>query len=165
MDKDYIYILDIKHDTIVDGEGFRTSIYCAGCNHKCAGCHNPQSWDMKNGVLTKVSDIYKEIISNTFSNVTFSGGDPFLQLQGFIRLAKSIKKNTNKTIWCYTGFKFEELLIDKEKLELLKLIDVLVDGKFEKDKKDLDLIFKGSSNQKIINVQKSLDKEQIILYE
>lgn len=165
MDKDYIYILDIKHDTIVDGEGFRTSIYCAGCNHKCAGCHNPQSWDMKNGVLTKVSDIYKEIISNTFSNVTFSGGDPFLQPQGFIRLAKSIKKNTNKTIWCYTGFKFEELLIDKEKLELLKLIDVLVDGKFEKDKKDLDLIFKGSSNQKIINVQKSLDKKQIILYE
>ncbi|WP_461195272.1 anaerobic ribonucleoside-triphosphate reductase activating protein (plasmid) [Clostridioides difficile] len=165
MDKDYIYILDIKHDTIVDGEGFRTSIYCAGCNHKCAGCHNPQSWDMKNGVLTKVSDIYKEIISNTFSNVTFSGGDPFLQLQGFIRLAKSIKKNTNKTIWCYTGFKFEELLIDKEKLELLKLIDVLVDGKFEKDKKDLDLIFKGSSNQKIINVQKSLKENQIILYE
>ncbi|MCC0642222.1 MULTISPECIES: anaerobic ribonucleoside-triphosphate reductase activating protein [unclassified Clostridioides] len=165
MVKDYIYILDIKHDTIVDGEGFRTSIYCAGCNHKCNDCHNPQSWDMKNGALTKVSDIYKEIISNKFSDVTFSGGDPFLQPQGFIQLAKLIKKNTRKTIWCYTGFKFEELLIHKEKLELLKLIDVLVDGKFEKDKKELDLIFKGSSNQRIIDIKKSLKENQIVLYE
>lgn len=165
MVKDYIYILDIKHDTIVDGEGFRTSIYCSGCNHMCKGCHNPQSWDMKNGVPTKVSDIYNQISSNTFSDVTFSGGDPFLQVKGFTQLAKLIKTYTNKTIWCYTGFKFEELLIDKEKLELLKLIDVLVDGKFEKDKKELDLIFKGSSNQRVIDIQKTLEEKQIILYE
>ena len=165
MDKDYIYILDIKHDTIVDGEVFRTSIYCSGCNHMCRGCHNPQSWDIKNGTLTKVLDIYKEIISNKFSDVTFSGGDPLLQLQGFVHLAKLIKKNTNKTIWCYTGFKFEELITDNEKLELLKLIDVLVDGKFEEDKKSLELIFKGSSNQRIIDVQKTLYEKQIVLYE
>ncbi|EJW91519.1 Ribonucleoside-triphosphate reductase activating, anaerobic, partial [gut metagenome] len=123
-----IYILDIIEETMADGPGLRTSIYCSGCLHHCPGCHNPQSWDMSNGHLVPVDDLLEVILSDEFSNVTFSGGDPLYQVEAFTCLARKIKEKSDKTIWCYTGFRYEEILQDKNLSQILPYIDVLVDG-------------------------------------
>lgn len=157
-----ISILSIVHDTMVDGPGFRTSIYCAGCPNACPGCHNPQSWDINNGTMTSTEDIMKEIMSDPFANVTFSGGDPMFQAEGFAELARAIREQSDKTIWCFTGFKYENLLKNPKQLELLKLIDVLVDGPFVQALRDEDLFFRGSSNQRLINVKKSLETGEVV---
>ena len=157
-------ILNILEDTTVDGPGFRTSIYCAGCYHACNECHNPQSWDINNGTMMSTNDIMKIVTADPFANVTFSGGDPMYQAKGFTELAKAIKQQTNKNIWCYTGFVFESLLKMKEQRELLQWIDVLVDGPFINSKKDLSLLFRGSSNQRLIDVQQSLQQNKVVLW-
>lgn len=157
-------ILNILEDTTVDGPGFRTSIYCAGCLHACIECHNPQSWDINNGTMMSTNDIMKIVTADPFAHVTFSGGDPMYQAKGFTELAKAIKQQTNKNIWCYTGFVFESLLKMKEQRELLQWIDVLVDGPFINSKKDLSLLFRGSSNQRLIDVQQSLQQNKVVLW-
>lgn len=157
-----ISILSIIHDTMVDGPGFRTSIYCAGCPNACPGCHNPQSWDINNGTMTSTGELMKEIMSDPFANVTFTGGDPMFQAEGFAELAHAIKQMSGKNIWCYTGFRFENLLCNPAQRHLLELIDVLVDGPFVKALHDPDLFFRGSSNQRIINVQRSLKEGKVV---
>lgn len=157
-----ISVLSIVHDTMVDGPGFRTSIYCAGCPNHCPECHNPQSWDIKQGTMTTTEELMQEIMSDPFANVTFSGGDPMFQAEGFTELARAIRQQSNKSIWCFTGYKYEKLLTNPAQVELLKLIDVLVDGPFIKELRDEDLFFRGSSNQRIINVQKSLKIGEIV---
>lgn len=112
--------------------------------------------------MTSTEDIMKEIMSDPFANVTFSGGDPMFQAEGFTELAQAIRKQSNKTIWCFTGYKFENLVKNSKQLKLLQLIDVLVDGPFIKELRDEDLFFRGSSNQRLINVQKSLETGQIV---
>ena len=104
-----IRILDIKYGTAVDGVGLRTSLYCAGCRNHCEGCHNPMSWDENGGEAISVEELFERIVDADM-NVTFSGGDPMLHPEGFIELARMIKTQTNKTIWCYTGYSFEDLL-------------------------------------------------------
>ena len=158
-----IRVLDIIEDTMVDGPGFRTSIYCAGCRHKCPGCHNPQSWAFDQGHKMSVEDIMKIIEADPYANVTFSGGDPMFQAAGFAELAREIHKRTNKDIWCYTGFTFESL-ITQEQRELLEQLDVLVDGPFIEKLRDPDLLFRGSSNQRLIDVQASLFSGKVILW-
>ena len=150
-----IRILDIKYGTSVDGVGLRTSLYCAGCENCCPGCHNPQSWDENGGEAVSVEQLFR-IIEDADMNVTFTGGDPMLHPEGFIALATLIKQNTNKTIWCYTGYLFEDLLQHPLRRKLLELCDVLVDGRYVEEERDLSLHFRGSRNQRIINVQKSL---------
>lgn len=135
---------------MADGPGLRTSIYCAGCAHHCPGCHNPQSWDFKAGKDMEVDDLLEMIKADEFCNVTFSGGDPFYQVEAFTELARKIKEQTRKTIWCYTGFTIEEIRQDSSKTPLLDYIDVLVDGPFILEKRDISLHFRGSSNQRII---------------
>ena len=125
-----ISVLSIVHDTMVDGPGFRTSIYCAGCPNHCPGCHNPQSWDISHGTMTSTDELMKEIMSDPFANVTFSGGDPMFQAKGFAELARAIREQSSKSIWCFTGYLFENLVKNPEQLELLRQIDVLVDGPF-----------------------------------
>ena len=93
-------VLDIIEDTMVDGPGFRTSIYCAGCHHACPGCQNPQSWDINNGHLMSTREIMDIIKSDPWANVTFSGGDPMYQAEGFTELARAIRQETDKDIWC-----------------------------------------------------------------
>ena len=159
-----IRVLDIKEDTMVDGPGFRTSIYCAGCRHKCPGCHNPQSWDFKGGRWMSTEELMKIIVADPFAHVTFTGGDPMYQCDGFAELARAIHKQTNKDIWCYTGFTFESL-ITRAQRELLELLDVLVDGPFIEKLRDPDLLFRGSSNQRLIDVQKSLYAGEVILWQ
>ncbi len=147
-----IRVLDIIEDTTVDGPGFRTSIYCAGCAHECKGCHNPQSWDFNGGREMTTDEIMKIIEADPYADVTFSGGDPMYQAEGFIELARAIRQRTDKTIWCYTGFTYEALLKMPKQRELLELIDVLVDGPFVESLRDPDLLFRGSSNQRIISL-------------
>ncbi len=151
-----ISILKIVESTTVDGPGLRTSIYCAGCRNACPGCHNPQSWDINNGTLMSIDDIMKRIVDEDFCNVTFSGGDPMLQALPFALLAQRIKAETNKNIWCYTGYTFEDCLTHPDRLQLLKHIDALVDGPFIIEQKDPNLLFRGSRNQRIIDVPASL---------
>ena len=159
-----IRVLDILEDTMVDGPGFRTSIYCAGCRHQCPGCHNPQSWAFDGGREMTTGHIMKIIEADPYANVTFSGGDPMYQASGFAELAREIHKRTNKDIWCYTGFSFESL-INPEQRELLELLDVLVDGPFIEKLRDTDLLFRGSSNQRLIDVQASLYKGKVVLWQ
>ena len=158
-----ISILDIVEDTTVDGPGFRTTVYCAGCPNRCPGCHNPQSWDIANGHEVAVEDILKVILADPFADVTFSGGDPMFQPVGFAALAKAVKEQSGKNIWCYTGYLFEELLENIQQRELLKYIDVLVDGRFVEVLKDECLRFRGSSNQRIIDVPASLASGKTVL--
>ena len=150
---------------MVDGPGFRTSIYCAGCRHKCPGCHNPQSWDFEGGHAMTTDEIMRIIEADPYANVTFSGGDPMYQPEGFAELASAIKQRTKKTIWCYTGFTFESLMSNPRQRALLEKIDVLVDGPFIRDKRDESLCFRGSSNQRLIDVPASLLAQKAVQYE
>lgn len=157
-----ISVLSIVEDTMVDGPGFRTSIYCAGCRHRCEGCHNPQSWDFSGGRAMTTDEIMRIIEADPYANVTFSGGDPMYQPEGFAELARAIRQRTQKTIWCYTGFTFEELLVNPRQRALLELIDVLVDGPFVKSLRDETLRFRGSRNQRLVDVKHSLEQGVVV---
>ena len=150
-----IRILDILEETMADGPGLRTSIYCAGCAHHCPGCHNPQSWDFAGGREVSVQELLDIVKSDEFANVTFSGGDPLYQVEAFTELARRIKEETGKNIWCYTGFTYEEILADKRLSMILPYIDTLVDGPFIASLRDTELHFRGSSNQRIIHLHGS----------
>ncbi len=158
-----ISVLSIIEDTMVDGPGFRTSIYCAGCRHACPGCHNPQSWDFSGGRAMTTEEIMRVIVADPYANVTFTGGDPMYQPEGFAELARAIHERTQKDIWCYTGFTFEQLLGNPRQRALLEQIDVLVDGPFVKALRNDELIFRGSSNQRIIDVPRSLEEGRAVL--
>lgn len=160
-----ISVLDIVEDTMVDGPGFRTSIYCAGCRHACPGCHNTQSWDFSGGRPMSTEDIMRIIEADPFANVTFTGGDPMYQPEGFVELAHAIRERTDKDIWCFTGFTYETLLSNPRHRQLLELIDVLVDGPFVKTLRDESLLFRGSSNQRLIDVQQSLHAGKVVLFQ
>ena len=157
-----IRVIKIVDGTSVDGPGLRTSIYFAGCTHHCHGCHNPQSWDPEAGEETDIEDILARIEYNDF-DVTFSGGDPLFQINEITELAKRIK-SAGKNIWCYTGYKFEDIIANTKLSQILPYIDVLVDSPFKLDLRDISLRFKGSSNQRIIDVKKST-KDNIVLWQ
>lgn len=157
-------ILDIIHDTTVDGPGFRTTIYSAGCMHCCAECHNPHSWNIEHGTPYSIDSLLRIIKEDEFSNVTFSGGDPLMQVEGFAELAQRIKLETRKTIWCYTGFTYEQILRSTKLSTILPFIDVLVDGRYDKALRNEDLQFRGSSNQRIIDVQLSLKQNELVMW-
>ena len=159
-----IRVLDVIEDTMVDGPGFRTSIYCAGCNHQCKGCHNPQSWAFEQGREMTTQELMQIIEADPYANVTFSGGDPMYQAAGFAELAQAIHSRTQKDIWCYTGFTYESLISDDQRL-LLENIDVLVDGPFVEHLRDSDLLFRGSSNQRLIDVPATLYAGKVILWQ
>lgn len=145
-----IRILNILEQTMADGPGFRTAIYCAGCAHRCPGCHNPQSWDFTAGHEVTVEQLLDIIKADTMSDVSFSGGDPFYQADAFTELARRIKTETDKTIWCWTGFTLEEIQADPQLAQMLPWLDVLVDGPFILEQRDTSLLFRGSPNQRII---------------
>lgn len=157
-------VLNIIEDTMVDGPGFRTSIYAAGCVNQCKGCHNPQSWDINNGRMMTTEQIMKIIMQDPFANVSFSGGDPMYQAEGFTELAQAIRSQSSKTIWCWTGYTFEMLVRMPKQRKLLELIDVLVDGPYVESQRDTDLLFRGSRNQRLIDVHKSLKAGKVVLY-
>lgn len=166
----------IKKNDIANGKGVRVSLFVSGCRHNCKGCFNKETWNFNYGSLY-TKDIENEIlkaVDNTFiSGLSLLGGEPFEpeNHKDLINLTKKFKeKFKEKDIWCYTGFLFDDIIkgkIDKNgsALELLNNIDVLVDGKFIEELKSPDLLFRGSSNQRIIDVKKSIAKKQVVLLE
>ena len=157
---------DILFDSIVDGIGLRSVIFVQGCNHRCFGCHNPQSWSFKENIVKTTDEIVREIQENSISlKVTLSGGDPFEQVDQCIDLIQKLKLNGYNDFWIYTGYLWEEIINCENKKRLLTLADVIVDGKFMEDKKSYELSFKGSSNQRIIDVEKSLKTGVVAMIE
>lgn len=155
-------VLDIVPGTTVDGPGLRTSVYFAGCRHRCPGCHNPESWDFESGSELSAEEILDVIEKNGF-NVTFSGGDPLYLLPSLTTLAREIKSR-GYGLWIYTGFRYEEALTLPGFLELCPYIDVLVDGPFESDKRDISLLFRGSANQRLIDVGATLRVGEVVIW-
>lgn len=164
LEKNTLYVADIVANTIVDGEGFRTSLYVSGCDICCEDCHNKELWDINAGHTMTVDEVYEQI-TNFFTNITFIGGEPMLQALALTSLAEKIKANTNKTIWVYSGHTYEEIISNDIYFQLLKYCDVLVDGKFDKNFFENNLRFKGSKNQRIIDVKKSMKTKEIVLWQ
>ena len=158
-----IRIAGTEEESVVDGEGIRYVLFCQGCKHHCNGCHNPESWSFNGGTFVEPLDIYNQMKKNELlDGLTLSGGDPIEQVDELLPLVKLVKNEYN--IWCYTGYLYEDLINDDKIKNFLEYIDVLVDGPFILDQRDLTLQFKGSKNQRIIDVKKSLETNKIILY-
>lgn len=158
---------DLQPDSIVDGEGIRTVIWTQGCPHNCLGCHNPSTHDFNGGTLIDVEEVNEEIANlQNQKGITFSGGDPMCQPKACSMIAK-YAKDLGLDIWCYTGYTFEQLIDMNRKdiNEFLETIDVLIDGKFILEEKSLNVVFRGSKNQRIIDVQKSLEEGKTCLKE
>lgn len=164
MAENTLQIVRIVEGTSVDGPGLRTSIYFAGCRHHCPGCHNPGTWDFAAGTPMTVDDVMKTVLYNDF-DVTFSGGDPLYSAESILPLAARIKE-AGYSIWCYTGFTLEELLENgtAAQLELLKFVDVLVDGPFIDSRRDTTLRFRGSDNQRMIKLAPTLACGEVQLF-
>lgn len=152
------------NDSIVDGPGLRYSVFTQGCPHHCPGCHNPKSHDIQGGYDKDTNDILKEIDKNPLlDGVTLSGGEPFMQCVPLIDFVRKLKERKLHII-IYSGFTYEEILsLGDGAKELLSLCDVLVDGRFELSLRSLSLLYRGSSNQRIIDVQASLKKNEVML--
>lgn len=150
-------------ESIVDGPGIRFVIFTQGCKFGCVGCHNPHTWDIQGGYEADIDDLFEKISADPLiKGVTISGGEPFLQCEALIPLVKKLKNNGYE-IAIFTGYTFEELKRDNLKIELLKLTDTVIDGRFILSERSLLLKFKGSKNQRIINVQKSLESGKVII--
>lgn len=155
--------MDIVPGTSVDGPGLRTSIYLSGCRHHCPGCHNTHTWDFAQGTPMTVDEIMQIVEENGF-NVTLTGGDPLYSLPAIIPLIQAINA-AGYSIWLYTGFTYEQLLSLPDIEAILPLLEAIVDGPFEQDKRDLSLSFRGSSNQRIIDVRNTLASGEIITFD
>jgi len=158
---------DIQSDSIVDGTGIRAVIWTQGCSHNCPGCHNPGTHDFKGGFEVNVEEVKEEISKLEFQDgITFSGGDPFFQPAACAKIANYVH-SLGMDVWCYTGFLFEDLLKSSVKkkaiMDFLTNIDILVDGPFIVSKRSYSAKFRGSSNQRIIDVKRSLEEGTVVL--
>lgn len=157
---------NITKDDMLNGDGLRVVLWVAGCPHGCKGCHNPVTWDPQGGLefdREARQEIYDELEKDYVSGITFSGGDPLHEanIESVTSLAKEIKgKYPDKTIWLYTGSTWNQV----KNLEIVKYLDVLVDGEFQEDKKDNTLHWRGSSNQLVIDVKNTLKIGEIVLH-
>ena len=157
-----IRIAGIVEESFVDGSGIRFAIFFQGCVRNCFNCHNPETHDLNGGKIFDTQEIFDKIKKNPLlTGITLSGGEPFLQIEPANELAKSAKK-IGLNVWCYTGYNFENLTQNAQ--EFLQNIDVLVDGEYVDDLRDLELNFCGSSNQRIIDVKKSLQAGKVVLW-
>ncbi len=162
-----IRIAGTVSDSIVDGPGIRYTIFVQGCPHRCEGCHNPQTHDFDGGKDTTLAELFQNISKNILlDGVTFSGGEPLCKARELYILGAEVKKKLGLNIVVYSGYTFEYLLENATKdnfyRELLEITDFLVDGKFVKELKSYEVKFRGSTNQRIIDVKKSLESEKIV---
>lgn len=159
-----VRIINIVEDTMVDGPGWRSSVYCAGCRHACKGCHNPETWSFEAGQEMSVDEVLAQLAHvEDDHNVTLSGGDPMYQAEAFAELARRLVEEQHRTVWCYTGFLWEQVVADPVMSKMLPWLEVLVDGPFIESEKDLNLLFRGSRNQRLIDVQSSLRQGKVVL--
>lgn len=169
MESDKIRISGVVKESIVDGPGIRYVVFTQGCPHKCLGCHNPQTHDFSGGKLVSIDKIVDDIRKNPLvKGITISGGEPFMQANQVATLINTLGKDKYNVI-VYTGFLFEHLVknADSENgyLNLLNLSDILIDGKFDINKKSEFVPFRGSTNQRSIDVKRSLEENKVILHE
>ena len=160
---------DLQTDSIVDGPGLRAVIWTQGCGHHCKGCQNPQTWDFNGGGLVPIEEVLKALDETEYqTGLTFSGGDPMYQPEACNEIAKYAKKK-GMNVWVYTGYTWEEVLElgkkNKAYMDFLKNTDVLVDGRFVLKELDLSILFRGSRNQRLIDVPKSLKKGEVVLFD
>lgn len=153
---DTLRIMDITYSSSVDGTGFRDVLFVNYCPHHCEGCHNPETWDKANGRDVSIDYCFDRLTESSITNVTFSGGEPFEQADALYELAKRLIA-VGKNIWIYSGYTFEQIITDERKRRLLELCTVLVDGRFVLAQKGINMRFKGSENQRILDVKRSLD--------
>lgn len=157
---------NITKDDMLNGDGLRVVLWVAGCSHGCKGCQNPMTWDPEGGIPFEEKDkaeIFEQLEKSYVEGITFSGGDPLHEknVKDITALAKEIKsKYPQKTIWLYTGYRWEDI----KKWDIVKYLDVLVDGKFDLATRDISLQWKGSPNQRVIDVQKSLQLGLVVLH-
>lgn len=156
-------------DSIVDGPGFRFSVFTQGCPHGCPGCHNPQTHDFSGGKVVSTDEILEKVFSDPLlDGVTFSGGEPFCQAKALAEMGRAVREKGLNVI-VYTGYLWEYLLEHSNEnngyRELIDVADFIVDGRFEQDKKSLALHFRGSSNQRVIDVKESLKQDRVVIAE
>lgn len=157
---------NITTDDMLNGDGLRVVLWVSGCEHKCKNCHNPITWNENNGIIFDTNaknELYSKLEKEHIQGITFSGGDPLYSsnIKEITILAKDIKeKYPKKDIWLYTGYKWEEIY----NLEIMKYLDIVIDGRYIEKLKEDSLHWRGSLNQRIINVKKSLKNKKIILY-
>ena len=172
---------NITHDDMNNGDGLRVVLWLSGCSHHCYNCQNPQTWNPGSGIPFDESakqEIFNELSNDYISGITFSGGDPLHEsnLDGVLKLVQEIRNSfPDKTIWLYTGYKFEQIMIplminkiptleEDKRISIIRLIDILVDGEYIDEQKDLTLKWRGSKNQHVIDVKQSLAQNKMILY-
>ena len=160
-----IRIAGLSDDSIVDGEGIRFTIFTQGCPHHCVGCHNPETWDFSGGQEMDTTEIVEKIFKNPLlQGITLSGGDPFCQPKPLIEVCKAVREK-GLDVWAFSGWTIEEILKDSSKNALLEQTDVLVDGRFVLEERDLSLLFRGSRNQRLIDVPRTLKEGKVVLWE
>lgn len=163
-------IVGINFESIVDGDGVRVVVFFSGCNHHCKGCHNPESHDFNVGKAfdTEIRHQIAEYIRETpfISGVTLSGGDPMYSAKDILPFLEELKRlSPSSTVWVYSGFTYEEIIAEPAMLALLIMCDVLVDGLFVLEQRDTTLCYRGSRNQRIIDIQASQKAGKIVLYQ
>lgn len=165
-----MYYSKIKFNDVANGPGLRLSLFTSGCTHHCKGCFQPETWNFKNGepfTLETQKYIIEKSKNKYIAGLSLLGGDPLDNVDGILPLLQEYRKTfaATKSIWLWTGYLFEEILKDDLKSKLLPFIDVIIDGKFEENLKDITLKYKGSTNQRVIDVKKSVETHTVVLYE
>ena len=168
MSDTLLRIADTIQDSIVDGPGFRFVVFTQGCLRHCPECHNPHTWDPAGGKEVTVDSLYKTLSANPLTDgLTLSGGEPYLQAAACAELARKAKAG-GFNVWCYSGYTFEEILetskTDSGFKALIEATDVLIDGMFLIEEKSLTLKWRGSQNQRVIDVRKSLESGEVVLH-
>lgn len=161
-----IRLAGLEPESIVDGPGYRFTVFVQGCPHNCPGCHNPQTHDFSGGHLADTDDVIAHLGKNPLvRGLTLSGGEPMMQPEPLYLIAKAAKEK-GMNVWCYTGFTLEELLRENraDRMRLLSAVDVLVDGPFRSHERSLDLLYRGSKNQRLIDMPATLKDGTIRLY-
>lgn len=163
--REYGNYAQIRKYDVANGFGIRVSIFCTGCTHKCPGCFNELYQDPNYGEkwTKEQTDLVVKYMEDTaVKGLTLLGGEPF-QNTWLVDVIREVKKQTNKEIWAYSGYTYEKLIEDEDRLEMLKECDILIDGPFIQELKDLKLRFRGSSNQRVIDVQKTLETGKVVV--
>lgn len=161
-----INVCGIERESIVDGPGFRYVLFVQGCPHRCPGCHNPESHDFNGGTGMTVGEIFADIMKNPhLKGVTFSGGEPFEQTDALVDLGHMIR-DAGLSLMSYSGYTLEELKArhDSSTDELLDMLDILVDGRYVESLRNLTLVYRGSENQRVIDMKKTRESGEVTLY-